>query len=52
MKSPQTKSPLSLVASAGLNPGLLANSAAHPRRRAVRVVAMVMVTSVHTEALR
>jgi hypothetical protein len=43
----KTKSPLSLYASAGLKLVLLANSAAHPRRRAMRVMAMMMVASQH-----
>jgi hypothetical protein len=43
----KTKSPLSLYASAGLKHVLLANSAAHPRRRAMRVMAMMMVASQH-----
>jgi hypothetical protein len=43
----KTKSPLSLYASAGLKHVLLANSAAHPRRRAMRVMAMMMVASRH-----
>jgi hypothetical protein len=48
----KTKSPLSFYASAGLKLVLLANSAAHPRRRAMRVVAMVMVASQHETKLR
>jgi hypothetical protein len=43
----KTKSPLSFCASAGLKLVLLANSAAHPRRRAMRVMAMMMVASQH-----
>ena len=46
-KCAQTKSPLSFCASAGLKLVLLANSAAHPRRRAMRVMAMMMVASQH-----
>ena len=43
----QNKKPAELYASAGLKIVLPANSAAHPRRRAMRVVAMVMVASQH-----
>jgi hypothetical protein len=43
----QKKKPAELYAAAGLKLVLLANSAAHPRRRAVRVVAMMMAMSQH-----
>ncbi len=41
----KTKSPLSFALQRARNFVLLANSAAHPRRRAMRVMAMMMVTS-------
>jgi hypothetical protein len=43
----KNKKPAELCASAGLNLVVLANSAAHPRLRAMRVMAMMMVTSQH-----
>lgn len=43
----KTKSPLSGCASAGLETCVAANSAAHPRRRAMRVMMVVMVASQH-----
>jgi hypothetical protein len=43
----KNKKPAELYASAGSKFVLLANSAAHPRRRAMRVMAMVMVASQH-----
>jgi hypothetical protein len=41
------KKPAELCASAGLELVLLANSAAHPRRRAMRVMVVMMVASQH-----
>jgi hypothetical protein len=41
------KKPAELFASAGLNSCVAANSASHPRRRAMRVMVVMMVPSQH-----
>jgi hypothetical protein len=46
-KNTTNKKPAELYASAGLKLVLLANSAAHSRRRAMRVMAVMMVASQH-----
>jgi hypothetical protein len=43
----QNKKPAELLCFSGPETWLLANSAAHPRRRAMRVMAMMMVMSKH-----
>jgi hypothetical protein len=48
---PDKKSPLALIGVSGLGSWCWVNSASHPRRRAVRVVVMVMMASRQHEDL-